>query len=589
MKRVLVIVLILAGVAGLALAGLILIVGAARWAGKERVPAATILEANLEAGFPEEIPDDPVAAALLRGTSTLRDFVEGLERAGDDDRVAGLVARIGGGAPGLAGAQEIRDAVLAFREKGKFAVAFSETFGEVGPGSAGYYMATAFDEIWLQPSGDVNLIGLLAEPVFVRGTLDKLGIKPQMDQRHVYKNAMNTLTDTEMTPAFEEALGKVIRSMFGQMVAGIARDRDMSEEELLAIMDSGPRLGAAAADAGLVDGVAYRDEVYDKVRERAGEGARLLYVSKYLERAGRPHDRGDTIALVYGVGAVTRGKSTFNPLTGQTTMGSDTVAGALRAAIDDEDVVAILFRVDSPGGSYVASDTIWRETVRAREAGKPLIVSMSNVAGSGGYFVAMDADKVVAHPATITGSIGVLGGKFNTTGFWEWLGISTDDIRTSAQSTLYSSSFDYTPEEWRSFQAWLDRVYDDFTGKVAQGRGLPLERVREIAKGRIWSGEDARDIGLVDELGGFGVALRLAREAAGLSPGDPVRLRKFPPEKSLWEKLTGDEPDSSEAVVSEATLQLLRQLQPAARQVEQMALPPGSRGVLSMPPLPEIR
>ncbi len=589
MKRVLVIVLILAGVAGLALAGLILIVGAARWAGKERVPAATILEANLEAGFPEEIPDDPVAAALLRGTSTLRDFVEGLERAGDDDRVAGLVARIGGGAPGLAGAQEIRDAVLAFREKGKFAVAFSETFGEVGPGSAGYYMATAFDEIWLQPSGDVNLIGLLAEPVFVRGTLDKLGIKPQMDQRHEYKNAMNTLTDTEMTPAFEEALGKVIRSMFGQMVAGIARDRDMSEEELLAIMDSGPRLGAAAADAGLVDGVAYRDEVYDKVRERAGEGARLLYVSKYLERAGRPHDRGDTIALVYGVGAVTRGKSTFNPLTGQATMGSDTVAGALRAAIDDEDVVAILFRVDSPGGSYVASDTIWRETVRAREAGKPLIVSMSNVAGSGGYFVAMDADKVVAHPATITGSIGVLGGKFNTTGFWEWLGISTDDIRTSAQSTLYSSSFDYTPEEWRSFQAWLDRVYDDFTGKVAQGRGLPLERVREIAKGRIWSGEDARDIGLVDELGGFGVALRLAREAAGLSPGDPVRLRKFPPEKSLWEKLTGDEPDSSEAVVSEATLQLLRQLQPAARQVEQMALPPGSRGVLSMPPLPEIR
>jgi protease IV len=261
-------------------------------------------------------------------------------------------------------------------------------------------------------------------------------------------------------------------------------------------------------------------------------------------------------------------------------MGSDTVATALRDAVDDRDVKAILFRVDSPGGSYVASDTIWRETVRAREAGKPVIVSMGNLAGSGGYFVAIDATKIVAQPGTITASIGVLGGKMLTAGMWDWLGIDWDEVHTSDQSTLWTGTKDYNPAEWASFQAWLDRVYADFTGKVAKGRKLPIERVREIAKGRIWSGEDGKKIGLVDELGGFPVALRLAREAAGLSVDEPINLKLFPPKASTWERFWSQEPDSSE---SKAFVSLLGSLQPAARGARQVMFPRRPAGVLSMP------
>jgi protease-4 len=218
-------------------------------------------------------------------------------------------------------------------------------------------------------------------------------------------------------------------------------------------------------------------------------------------------------------------------------MGSDTVAGAFRAAIEDKKVKAILFRVDSPGGSYVASDTIWREVVHARKAGKPVVVSMSGVAGSGGYFVAMHADKIVAQPGTITGSIGVLAGKFITTNFWDKVGISWDEVHTSTNAAMFTGLQDYTPEQWAKFQQWLDRIYEDFTDKVADGRHLPKERVLEIAKGRIWTGEDAKALGLVDELGGFDTALRLAREAAGISAAAEIRLKEFPPKKTLLARL----------------------------------------------------
>src|SRR5262249_6339295 len=269
-------------------------------------------------------------------------------------------------------------------------------------------------EIYLQPSGDIGLTGLIAENPFLRGTLEKLGVVPRLDHRHEYKNAMNLFTKRKFTPAHKEATAKLVGSIFGQMVRGVSEGRHLQEEQVRALVDRGPYLGQEAVEAKLVDGLAYRDEVYDKVKAKAGAGAKLLFLSEYLDRAGRPHEKGQTVALIYGVGGVSRGKDDFDPLTGGSTMGSDTVAAAFRDAVASKDVKAILFRVDSPGGSYVASDTIWRETVRAKKAGKPVIVSMGNVAASGGYFVAMAADKIVAEPATITASIGVLAGKMLT-------------------------------------------------------------------------------------------------------------------------------------------------------------------------------
>ncbi len=549
------------------------------------VPSKTILEANLETALVEYVPDDPVAKALFGERPSLRDVVDALERARNDDRVAGLIARLGAAPLGMAQVQELREAVARFRARKKFAVAYAETFGEFGPGGNAYYLATAFDEIWMQPSGDIGLTGVLAESMFLRGTLDKLGIVPRMDHRYEYKNAMNTFTEKKFTPAHREAMKRLVESWAGQQVRGIAEGRKMSEDQVRAIINRGPLLGAEALEAKLVDGLAYRQEVYDKVKERAGKGAKFLSPGKYLQRAGRPHTKGKTVALIYGVGGVQRGKSGFDPVFGEVAMGSETVASAFRAAVRDKEVKAILFRIDSPGGSYVASDTIWQETVRARKAGKPVIASMGDLAGSGGYFVAMAADKIVAQPGTITGSIGVLGGKMLTTGFWQKLGITWDEVHEGANATFWSGTSDYTPAQWARFQAWLDRIYDDFTSKVAEGRRLPKQRVLEIARGRIWTGEDAKSLGLVDELGGFETALRLAKQAAGIPEQEDVRLKLFPPRKSpieiLMERLTGKEPESDE---QQATLRSLRRfvevIQPTARRIRSLA---GPRGVLSMP------
>jgi protease-4 len=583
MKRIIVRFLTVVGALTVLVFVLGLVAGIAARIARGGVPSPAVLEANFETPLAEYVPDDPVARALFGERPSLRDVLDALTRASEDRRVKGLIARVGAAPLGMAQVQELRDAIRRFREHKKFAVAFAETFGEFGPGGNAYYLATAFDEIWLQPSGDVGLTGVLAEAFFLRGTLDKLGITPRLDHRYEYKNAMNIFTERKFTPAHREATERVVKSFASQMLRGIAEGRRMSEEQVRALVDRGPLLGPEALNAKLVDGLAYREQVYDKVKERAGKGAKVIPLMEYLQRAGRPHTRGRTIALIYGVGGVQRGKSGFDPVFGELVMGSDTVASAFRQAIEDKEVRAILFRIDSPGGSYVASDTIWQETVRARKAGKPVIASMGNVAGSGGYFVAMAADKIVAQPGTITGSIGVLGGKMLTTGFWQKLGITWDEVHEGANATFWTGTSDYTPAQWARFQAWLDRIYDDFTSKVAEGRRLPKQRVLEIAKGRIWTGEDAKALGLVDELGGFDVALRLAKQAAGIPEKEEVRLKLFPPRKSLleviMERLTGREPQEEEAGMV-ALRRALELVQPFARRVRMLD---AARAPLAMP------
>ena len=534
MKKLLVVVLVFIGFLTILVVAVGLGAGFALGLVKGTVPEKAILQANFERTLIEYVPQDPVGALIKQETPTVFEVVETLDKAADDERVVALVARVGSSSLGLAQLQEIRDAVLRFRESGKPAIAYAETFGEVAPGNGAYYLATAFDEIYMQPSGDLGLTGLIAESPFLRGMFDKLGIVPRGDHRYEYKNALNTFNDREYTAPHREAMQTLLDSMFGQMVAAIADARSLSEDEVRAVIDRGPLFGQEAVEAKLVDGLAYRDDVREQVKESAGEGAEFLGLSKYLGLAGRLYGEGETIALIYGVGGVTRGKSEYDPFSESVNMGSDTVARALRDAIDDDDVKAIIFRVDSPGGSYVASDTIWRETVRAREAGKPVIVTMGELAASGGYFVSMAADKIVAQPGTITGSIGVLFLKFLTPGFWEKTGISWDEVHTSENANYWTGLQDYTPEQWSRFQSWLDRVYADFTSKVAEGRGLPKERVLEIAKGRVWSGEDAKELGLVDELGGFSEAIALAREAAGIDADAAIHLKPFPERKSPW-------------------------------------------------------
>ena len=331
---------------------------------KKSVPSKVILEADFEHRLVEYAPDDPVARIVSGRTPTMLHLIEALQRASTDKHVVGLIARVGEAGLSMADIQEIRDAVIAFRHSGKPAIAYAETFGEESKANGSYYLATAFDKIYLQPSGDVGLAGIMAETPFLRGTLDKLGLVPRMDHRAEYKNAMNELTEKKYTPAHKEATEKIVDSVFGQLVAGIAEARKMSTNDVHALINRGPFLADEALRAKLVDQLGYRDAAYADIKKKAGCHAKFLYVSKYLDRAGSPYDEGTTVALIYGVGDIHRGKSAYSPIFQNVSMGADTVAAAFRAAADDKNVKAILFRIDSGGGSYVASDTIWRETVR---------------------------------------------------------------------------------------------------------------------------------------------------------------------------------------------------------------------------------
>ena len=577
MKKVVIGILAIVGALALGSVMFAGCIGVLTMLGGKSLPSQMVLEIDFEQGVIESVPDDFAASLMLDGVPELRDLVDAIDKGAEDRRVKGLVARIGGGGMGLAHLQELRDAVIRFRESGKPAYAYAETFGEFGPGNGGYYLATAFEKIFLQPSGDIGLTGLMYESMFVRGLLDKLDVIPRLGQRYEYKNAMNYYTDQEYTEAYREAMQELMESQFGQIVRGIAEARGLSDEETLELFDNGPYLGSAALDEGLVDEMAYRDEVYAYLAEQVGDDAEMVHPVDYIEQAGRPHVKGTGVALIQAYGAVVRGDSSYSPVNGSVQMGSDTISSAFRAAIDDDRIEAIIFRVDSPGGSYVASDTIRRETIRAREANKPVIVSMGNLAGSGGYFVAMDADRIVAEPGTITASIGVLGGKLLTRGFWKKFGITWDEVQTSEFSNMWSPRFDYDEGSRARFEAGLDRVYEDFTGKVAEGRGMPLDEVLELAKGRIWTGEQALELGLVDALGGMETAMLQTREVLGLEGDAAIRLKRFPTPKTPWEMLF-----SMTGTRQSLMVRTLAAFQPTMRTLQQLGWMDDS-GVLTMP------
>lgn len=567
---------VLAGIGALTILAL-LAAGAWYWKDKASVPERLVLEVDFERGVVENVPDEPVGRYLLKRFLVLRDVTEALNRAAEDRRVVGLVARVGASRMGMAQIQEIRDAVAAFRGKGKPAIAYAETLGEFAPGNGAYYLATAFDRIYLQPSGSVGLTGLISNTSFLRGTLDKLGILPRLARRKEYKTFVNRLTEKKYTDAHREANRSILASLFGQILKGISGARTLPVEEVRSLADRGPFPGKEAVEANLVDGLAYRDEVYGMVRQTTGEDARFLDLGDYSRRVGSPRGKGETIALIYGVGGIRRGKSRYDPASGRFFLGPDTVADAFRSAVEDKEVRAILFRVDSPGGSHVASDTIWREVVRAREAGKPVIVSMGNVAGSGGYYISMAADRIVAQPGTLTGSIGVFAGKMVTTSFWEKVGVSWDEVHTSENADMWSWTRDYNERQWERVQGVLDRIYGEFTEKAATGRRLPKEKLLEVAKGRVWTGEEAKALGLVDELGGFPAALRLAREEAGIPSETGIRVKVFPERRPRWRTLLEDLLDPRREGASESLVRLLETVQPVVRIAEDMGIgpPPG--------------
>ncbi|HXA71692.1 MAG TPA: signal peptide peptidase SppA [Stellaceae bacterium] len=551
------------------------------WGSPASTPVAegTVLSLNLTEGLSDTAPREGLSALLGESKATLRDVLDAIERAGNDPRVKGVFARVGGDDIPTAQAQELRDAIAALRAKGKFAIAYADTLGEFGAGTHAYYLAAGFDEIWLQPQGVVGLSGLRAEVPFFRGLLDKLAIAPSFDHREEYKTAMNSITEQQMTPPHREETESILQSVYGEIVRGVAKDRKLEEAQLRSLVDRGMLLPDEAISAHLIDHTGYRDEAEKAAKTRAGKGAALVTALNYLDRAGRPHEKGPTIALIYGTGLIQRGSSTTNPFSASGLMGADTVSRAFDKAAGDGEVKAILFRVDSPGGSAVASETIWRAVLRAHQSGKPVIVSMGAVAGSGGYYIAAPADKIVAEPATLTGSIGVLAGKFVLSGLFEKLGIGWGAVQEGASADMFSTLKDFSPPEKQRFEEFLDAAYGTFKDRVAQGRKLSADAVETVAKGRVWTGEDAKARGLVDELGGFSTALRVAKQAAKIADDQDVSLKLYPRAETVGEtlgRLLGRRPPDEDTTGADALSQRIAQFRALLGQMELASQPAGA-------------
>jgi protease IV len=512
------------------------------------VPSKTILEIDFSKGIVEVKSDRLIDrfGVGARDLLQLRDVVTSLATAAKDKRIKGVVAHIAGEPLSYANAQEIRDAVLSFRKSGKFAYAFAETFGEMGPGNTDYYLASAFDSISLQPSGNLGITGILLETPFLKGTLEKLDIKPQLGSRKEYKTARNMFTEEEYTAAHREMSMSIIKSIQERFVSDVSKERNIGKDSIGTLISEGPFTASQALNTGLIDRLEYRDELYDRMRHMTGEKVSFLYLSKYVRSIRQTAKQKKTIALIYADGMIAQGQSGRNQMSGNSVAGAQTIAAAFRAAVRDKNVGAIVFRINSPGGSYIGSDIIWRETVLARKAGKPFVVTMGAVAGSGGYFVAMNANKIIANPSTITGSIGVVGGKFVSGGLFNKLGVTFDHVATDSNATMWSSSMEYSKEQWGHIDRSLDIIYNDFVKKVASGRNLPLEKVEQVAKGRVYTGSEALKLGLVDTLGGFSEAFSSAKNLMGIPADQQVRIKIFPKPQQFWKRLFERGPKNSD-------------------------------------------
>ena len=467
------------------------------------------------------------------GGPTVRSVTDSLRKAKVDDRISGVILKPQIGPRLLWGKlQEIRDAVADYRESGKPIAAFLE-YG----GAEDYYLASAADKVYLMPGSPLEVVGRAQYEVFFRNALDKVGAYPDVLAAGDYKTAANQYTETTMTPAHREMAESLNRDLYEQMVEGIAESRGLTGDEVRRLVDEGPFLPEDALAAGLVDGLAYADEVKDREPFDAAD-RREISDSDYRQVGLRSVglNQGERIALIYAVGAINSGSSSFDVLNGEV-LGSDTLTSAIRSAREDDSVRAIVLRIDSPGGSAIASDVIWREVGLARESGKPVVASMSDLGASGGYYIAMGADAIVAQPATLTGSIGVVFGKFTIGGTYEKLGVGIEPVSEGRFAEIYSPVTRFSEAERAKVQEHVDAIYEQFVTKAAEGRGTTRDLLHGVAQGRVWTGRQALEHGLIDEVGGLGRAIALAKERAGIDPGDEVELVIYPRPKGFFELL----------------------------------------------------
>ena len=503
------------------------------------VPATAILVLKPGGGLPEATRGDVVGQLFGSETGTLRGLVNSLHKAKRDPRIRSVLLMPSTlDSPYWAKVQELRDAVIDFRKSGKKVIAYLEYGGD-----REYYLASAADRVFLMPASSLDLTGVASYEIFLRGTFDKVGASPDFVKIGEYKTAPNQYTEREMTPAHREMSESLNHDMYEQLVRGIAQSRRKSEPDMRALIDQGPFGPEEALRVGLVDGLAYEDQLDDRVPEMRGSSGELRRVEgDDYERVDatsvgfRPRSR---IGILYASGAIVSGASGFDPVNGSV-IGSDTMVEQIRRLRNDTSIKAIVLRVDSPGGSSVASDVIWRELTitRDQKPSRPLIVSMSDLAASGGYYIAMPAQVIVAEPATLTGSIGIYAGKIVTGGTLNKLGITEQTVKDGANADIYSPFAPWTDAQRQKIGGYIDGYYQKFITRVAQSRHMKPEDIDAIGRGRVWTGAQAREHGLVDALGGLDVAVGLAKERAGIPADEDIELVSYTGRRSLSDALT---------------------------------------------------
>ncbi|CAN5919129.1 signal peptide peptidase SppA [soil metagenome] len=501
------------------------------------LPQGIVLSLDLRDVPKETATTDLLRGGLFGGTRDIVETVQLLWQAADDPRVVGMFVEIGDESAGLGRVQELRQAIAHFRGKGKFAVGFAESLGSGGTHFADYYLASALEQIWLQPSGGFAVAGLAIETPFMKDGLDKLGIKVEGGKRHEYKSAPDSFTQNGYTAPARENLQQLIDSLYGQFVGDVSRERNIEPAKLRQLIDSVPFDSDRAKLERLVDRIGYRADALDDVATRSGKKQELVSLSDYAADGGRPKRRGDVVALVRVSGAITSGPGGSGPLDDDATSMAEDVVDALEQAASAKDVKAIVLRIDSPGGTYPAADAIADAVGRARSAGKPVIVSMGDVAASGGYLAALRADVIVAQSTTITASIGVFGIWPVANELLASLGVKVDRLSIGTNAGMYSVFQPPTAAQRAAISRELDVVYAEFTRQVSETRKLEGSRLDAVARGRVFSGIDAKKVGLIDELGGLQLALNIAKAKAGIDESRAVEMHLFPPESERWQKI----------------------------------------------------
>ncbi|MGE3273592.1 MAG: signal peptide peptidase SppA [Vicinamibacterales bacterium] len=502
------------------------------------VPTRATLVLRPSGDLPELASDTVLGLVRQSDAGTIGAYVESLRKAKRDPRIAAVLLAPGGfTTPYWARIQELRDAILDFRTSGKPVVAFLEYAGD-----REYYLASAADRILLMPSATVDLTGVASYEVFLRGAFDWVGTYPDFVKIGRYKTAVNQLAERTFTEAHREMTESLTHEAFTQLVRGVADGRRLPEDQVRTLIDQGPFLAEDAVDAGLVDDLAYEDQIDDvstelpedwtRNRVSQAEYARVSWSSLGVSRQGR-------IAVIHAVGAIQFGRSSFDPVGGGV-LGSDSLIADIRRARGDASVAAIVLRIDSPGGSSTASDAIWRELTITRERGIPVIVSMADVAASGGYYIAMPGDVIVAEPGTLTGSIGIYSGKFAVGGTLEKIGVNVEAVSEGAHAELESPVRPFSPSERAKLQAQIEAFYAGFLEKAARSRNTTPEKIDAVAQGRVWTGRQARDLGLVDALGGLAEAVAIAKQRAGMPDDQEPELVHFPAARSFYEVLSDE-------------------------------------------------